>query len=135
MTPLSDALTAAQRHAIATLEKAYVAGLIEPEALASAMEACGITDAVDRAFLLASLDVLREWGVAAPTMTERVARENGEPKKATEGQVKYALDLLGRGDYSLGESEVRCLTFEQASKLIDSLKSGSYQASEWEVPF
>jgi hypothetical protein len=135
VTPLSDALTAAQRHAIATLEKAYVAGLIEPEALASAMEACGITDAVDRSFLLASLDVLREWGVAAPTMTERVARENGEPKKATEGQVKYALDLLARGNHSLDESEVRCLTFERASELIDSLKSGSYQAAEWEVPF
>jgi hypothetical protein len=37
VTPLSDALTAAQRHAIATLEKAYVAGLIEPEALAAAL--------------------------------------------------------------------------------------------------
>jgi hypothetical protein len=136
MTPLSDALTAAQRHALATLEKAYVAGAIEAEPMAEAMEACGITDAVDRAFLLASLDVLKEWGVAAPNMSERVARENGEPKKATEGQVSYALDLLKKGGHpALAEADIRGLTFERASELIDTLKAGSYKPDEWDVPF
>ena len=74
MTPLSDALTAAQRSALAALEKAYVAGRIEPDALTAALEAVGISDPVDTAFLLAALDVLREWGVEAPTMTERAFR-------------------------------------------------------------
>lgn len=136
MSALADALVAAQRRSLATLEKAYVAGAIEAEPMIEAMESCGITDAVDRAFLIASLDVLREWGVTAPNMTERVARENGEPKKATEGQVKYALDLLKRGNHApLAELDVRGLTFDRASELIDSLKGGKYDAAEWDVPF
>jgi hypothetical protein len=61
VTPLSDALTAAQRSALAALEKAYVAGHVESEQLTETMIACGVTDHVDLAFLLASLDVLREW--------------------------------------------------------------------------
>ena len=82
MTPLSDALTAAQRSALAALEKAYVAGSIEAPDLENALQGCGISDPVDLSFLVSALDVLREWGVAAPTMTERVARENGEPEPA-----------------------------------------------------
>jgi len=136
VTPLSDALTAAQRSALAALEKAYVAGRLEPDAMISALEAVGISDPVDTAFLLASLDVLREWGVAAPTMSERVARENGEPKKATEGQVSYIIDLLKKGQHGpLAEQDLRALSFEQASTLIDSLKGGSYDAAKWDVPF
>jgi hypothetical protein len=130
MTALSDALTAAQRSALAALEKAYVAEKIDADAFHE------ITDQVDQAFLVASLDVLKEWGVTAPTMTERVARENGEPKKATEGQVKFITDLLKRGNHGpLDEGDLRALTFDRASQLIDALKSGSYNPDEWAVPF
>jgi hypothetical protein len=136
MSALAEALVAAQRRSLATLEKAYVAGAIEAEEMAEAMESCGITDAVDRAFLIASLDVLKEWGVAAPTMTERVARENGEPKKATEGQAKFVMDLLVRGNHPpLAEGDIRSLTFDRASELIDALKSGGYDPAAWDVPF
>jgi hypothetical protein len=136
MTPLSDALTAAQRSALAALEKAYVAGRVESEAMFTALEGVGISDPVDTAFLLAALDVLREWGVSAPTMTERVAAANGEPKKATEGQVSYIVDLLKKGKHGpLAEADLRALTFDSASELIDSLKDGSYDASAWDVPF
>jgi hypothetical protein len=71
MTPLSDALTAAQRSALAALEKAYVAGQIEAPDARERLDDCGISDPVDIAFLFSALDVLREWGVSAPTMTER----------------------------------------------------------------
>jgi hypothetical protein len=136
VSALAEALVAAQRRSLATLEKAYVAGAIEAEPMIGAMESCGITDAVDRAFLIASLDVLKEWGVTAPTMTERLARENGEPKKATEGQVSYIVDLLKRGNHGpLDEGDLRALTFDRASQLIDALKSGSYKPDEWDVPF
>jgi hypothetical protein len=44
VTALSDALTAAQRSALAALEKAYVAGAIEAEAMVAALESVGISD-------------------------------------------------------------------------------------------
>jgi hypothetical protein len=80
--------------------------------------------------------VLKEWGVAAPNMSERVARENGEPKKATEGQVSYIIDLLKKGQHGpLNENDLRGLSFDRASELIDSLKAGSYDPAAWDVPF
>jgi hypothetical protein len=136
VTPLSDALTAAQRSALAALEKALVAGLISAEDFSAALASFGISDAVDTAFLLAALDVLREWGVSAPTMSERVAREDVIRQKATEGQVSYILDLLKKGGHdSLVEADLRALSFDKASVLIDQLKAGKYDASEWDVPF
>jgi hypothetical protein len=55
VSALAEALVAAQRRSLATLEKAYVAGAIDAEPMTEALERCGITDAVDRAFLIASL--------------------------------------------------------------------------------
>jgi hypothetical protein len=82
VTPLSDALTAAQRSALAALEKAYVAGEIEErEDFARALGSFGVTDTVDIVFLLSALDVLREWGVSAPTMTERVIEAKVRPDR------------------------------------------------------
>lgn len=136
MTPLSDALTTAQRRALAALEKAYVAGHIEAEDLPKRLASFGVNDPTDVAFLLAALDVLKEWGVPGPTMTERVARENGEPKKATEGQVSYIVDLLKKGQHEpLAVDDLRALPFERASVLIEALKTGSYKADEWDLPF
>jgi hypothetical protein len=54
VTPLSDALTAAQRSALAALEKGYVAGAIQAERFTDELESCGISDPVDVAFLLPS---------------------------------------------------------------------------------
>jgi hypothetical protein len=66
MTPLSDALTAAQRSALAALEKAYVAGGIDADEAIARFDACGVRDPVDVAFLLSALTVLREWGISVP---------------------------------------------------------------------
>lgn len=136
MTPLSEALTAAQRRALQALEKAYVAGHIDAEHLSAALEAAGISDPIDIAFLLSALDVLREWGVPAPNMAERVARENGEPKRASASQVSFIVDLLKRGNHGpLAEDDLRALPFERASELISALKDGTYKAEDWDVPF
>jgi hypothetical protein len=133
MTALSDALTAAQRSALAALEKAYVAGAIEAEAMSEAMESCGITDAVDRAFLIASLDILREWGVSAPNLTERLARENGTNEPASDKQRALIADLCRRKQ--LSAPDLAGLTKPKASELIDSLNDGSYDPAQWTVPF
>jgi hypothetical protein len=131
VSALAEALVAAQRRALSAVEKAYVAGQLDVEAATARLTDCGITDPVDLAYLLASLDVLKEWGAAVP------AEPNGaEPKKATEGQVKYALDLFkGRSYPALAEQDVRGLTAERASELIEALKGGSYNPDVWDVPF
>jgi hypothetical protein len=133
VTALSDALTAAQRHALAALEKAYVAGAIESEAMVAALESVGISDPVDTAFLLAALDVLKEWGVQAPNLTERLARENGEPEKASDKQRQLILDLCRRKE--VPAPDLAGLTKPKASELIDSLNDGSYNPAAWSVPF
>lgn len=132
MTALSDALTAAQRSALAALEKAYVAGRIEPDALTAALEAVGISDPVDTAFLLAALDVLREWGVAAPTMSERVAREDPSQQPASKAQ----LDYIGRlCDEKQAERPDEPLSKAEASEIIDALQAGTYDPAKYHVPF
>lgn len=133
MTALSDALTAAQRSALAALEKAYVAGALESEAMVAALESVGISDPVDTAFLLAALDVLKEWGVQAPTMSERLV-QNGEPEKASDKQRALIADLCRRKNVS--QPDLAGLTKPKASELIDSLNDGSYDPANWpSIPF
>jgi predicted transcriptional regulator len=132
VTPLSDALTAAQRSALAALEKGYVAGAIQAERFTDELESCGISDPVDVAFLLCSLRVLREWGVSAPTMSERVKRE---VEFATESQQKFIRDLCERNNLPAPEA-MGALTKESASEIIDSLqKDGTYDQDKFGVPF
>ena len=133
MTALSDALTAAQRSALAALEKAYVAGAIDSEAMVAALESAGISDPVDTAFLLSALDVLKEWGVAAPNLTERLARENGTNEPASDKQRALIADLCRRKNVS--QPDLAGLTKPKASELIDSLNDGSYDPQKWSVPF
>jgi hypothetical protein len=143
VTPLSDALTAAQRSALAALEKAYVADELDPDPdddeamsargyLVMRLEDCGISDPIDVCFLIAALDVLREWGVSAPTMSERVKRE---VEFATENQQKFILDLCARNNLPAPEA-MGALTKESASEIIDSLqKDGTYDQDKFGVPF
>ena len=127
MTPLSDALTAAQKRALAAVEKAYVAGHIEQDAAAEVLEGCGITDPVDRAFLFASLDVLREWGAPVPAET------NGAPKdeRPSEKQAQLIADLCRRKNVEIPVVGTKA----DASKVIDELQAGTYDPEKWSVPF
>lgn len=128
MTPLSDALVAAQTRALATLQKAYVAGAIDAEAFTLGAEACGIHNPVDMAHLLAALDVMREWGAALP------AEPNGKPKPepATDKQKAFIADLCQRANVPYPD-DVR--TKDEAHEIIESLQAGTYDAEKWRVPF
>lgn len=130
MTPLSDALTAAQRSALAALEKAYVAGQVDAETFTAGLESCGISDPIDVSFLLCSLDVLKEWGVAAPTMSERVTTAKVEPAS----DKQWALIRRLCSEQNVPEPDTS-LTKAQASQVIDELQAGTYDAQKWAVPF
>ena len=132
MTPLSEALTTAQKRALISLEKAYQAGYLDAETFTASLAAFGISDPVDVAFLLSALDVLREWGVSETSMTERVQKQT----MITPGQVTYINDLLVKGKHTpLNQDDLATFTFDKASRLISSLKAGSYKPEEWDVPF
>jgi len=112
------------------LEKAYVAGEIDGEAFAAALAAFGISDPIDVAFLLSALDVCREWGVPAPTMSERVTAAKVEP--ATEAQwARIRRDCKER-NLDTPDAE---LTKAQASNIIESIAAGTYDAKAFSVPF
>jgi hypothetical protein len=128
VTPLSDALTAAQRSALAALEKAYVAEAIDDERFLVELTKCGLTDPVDKAFLVSSLDVLREWGVSAPTMSERVVEE----QPATDKQLDYLRKLAEEKGAPVPDKP---LTKATASEAINELQNGTYDPEKWCVPF
>lgn len=122
MTPLSDALTAAQRRALAALEKAYVAGKIDGEATTAKLEACGISDPVELDYLLSSLDVLREWG--APLPAEPKPSPEDEP--ATENRLAYIAKLASEKLRPGETPDVAGLTKAQASELIEAIGNGKW---------
>ena len=128
MTPLSDALTTAQRRALAALEKAYVAEQVDAEQFTAGLATCGISDPIDVAFLLSALDVLREWGVQAPTMAERVADE-----KMSDKQRDYIAKLAA--EKRVTPPDTLGLTKAKASELINALQNDSYEPEQWVVPF
>ena len=131
MSALADALNAAQAKAIAALEKAYVANAFEDDRMREQLDAIGCTDAVDQGFLIECLDTLRVYG-PMPTGTSYSERRTND--KPTDAQMT----LVGKLVANLPEDQRPDLagaTRAQASELIDSLKTGSYDAAKWTVPF
>jgi hypothetical protein len=131
VSALAEALLAAQRQAIGAAAKAYVAGDGDDygaELFTTTLDAMGCTDKVEQAQLLSALDTLRKHG-AAPVA-------NGKPdtaaEPATEAQLRYIADLTNERGVIAPDGP---LTKEQASKVIEQLKAGSYVADEWTVPF
>lgn len=132
MSALAEALVAAQRKALASLEKAYVAGKLDEDGFNDRLESIGLADGIDDFFLVQCLDVLKEWGASAPAETNGTP----EPAKASDKQVALIIDLLKRGNHvPLAEQDVRALHRDKASELITALKDGSYKPSEWDKPF
>jgi len=112
------------------LERAYVAGHIDGETLTARLNECGVTDTVEQVFLLAALDVLKEWGVTAPNMSERVTAAKVEP--ATEAQwARIRRDCKER-NLDAPDAE---LTKAQASNVIEAIAAGTYDAKTFSVPF
>lgn len=132
MTPLSDALTAAQRRALASLEKAYVAEHLDSDGFQARLKFIGIADEVDSFALQRCLDVLREWGAPVP------AEQNCAPKEApmSDGQRGFIADLLQQKNVAPDDfPDTTGLTQVKASELINDLKYGKYDPAKWKVPF
>ena len=130
MTALAEALLAAQRQAVAALGRAYVAGALDAESLASQLAAVGATDVLDQAALLASLDVLREYGqTPAPAPPPQ---PDPETEPATERQIAFLASLADSKGTLAPDGP---LTKAQASQAITELKSGSYDPDKWRAPF
>lgn len=134
MSALADALVAAQRRALTALEKSYLAGGQDDDSMADAMERIGATDVVDRERLIASLSVIRELGASLPSEPTNGAQK---PKEGvTQAQSDYIDKLWTQRGGKPGDKPILTgITKEDASRLIEQLKTDTYNVSDWEIPF
>ena len=130
MSALAEALVAAQRRALQATEKAYVAGALTHDEAVTELNAFGLTDEVDIVYLLAALDVVRLRGAALPA--EPANGGEKVPDKASDAQLDLIAKLVQEKNVAAPDLP---LTKVDAHAIIDSLKSGSYDAAKWTVPF
>ena len=135
MSALAEALVAAQRRALAAVEKQYAAGKLEADAVREKLTAIGLTDDVDADRLLAALDLIREYGAALPAEPT----PNGEPRKPetmTAAQGAYIDKLWSERGGKPGDKPITTgLTKADASRLIEQLKTDTYNVADWDIPF
>lgn len=129
MSALAEALLAAQRQAIATLEKQYVAGTMEVQPFCEWLDAMGCRDVIEQGQLLAAMNALKQFGVA-PQPT------NGKPDPATEPASQKQLDYLAKLANEKGViAPDGPLTKAKASEAISALQNGTYNADDYCAPF
>lgn len=130
MTPLSEALTAAQRRTLQAIEKAYLSGMGTPQSVTEQLKLCGITDTVDVSYLLQCLGTLKVLGAELP------AEPNGKfaDDPASDKQTKLIADLMDRHADYMKLPKPEGLSKAQASQVIDELQKGSYDPQKWQ-PF
>jgi hypothetical protein len=141
MTALAEAVLTAQRQAIAALSKAYLANDASPddserittarEGLRDSLNAIGCRDTIEQDYLLTALEYLRQLGAQAPAANGSAKPDTGH-ELASADQMRYAQDLADKAGTVLPDYT---LTKGNASKLIDQLKAGTYNADEWTVSF
>jgi hypothetical protein len=133
VSALADALVAAQRRALAAVEKQYAAGKLEADDVRTKLADIGLTDDVDADRLIAALDLIREYGAALPSEPTNGAAK--PPEKASDAQVRLVQKMLAeRQQVPLAEQDIRNLTKGRASQLIDAIGAGTYDPNEWDVP-
>jgi hypothetical protein len=137
MSVLADALVAAQRRALAQLEKEFVRSVQDdPDERAGgfrdALAAIGLTDRTDVDALVNCLEVLRTTGGALPA--EPVSPPNGKPEDApaTDAQLALIAKLVKERNQPGPDLP---LTKVQAHEIIDGLKVGTYDPGQWRTPF
>ena len=131
MTALADALVAAQRRALAAVEKQYAAGKIDKDEVREDLRAIGLTDEVDTDRLLAALDRISMYGASLPSEPATPAAQTGT-EKASDAQLALIARLVKERNLSGPDLP---LTKAQAHEVIDALKAGTYDAAQWVVPF
>jgi hypothetical protein len=130
VSALAEALLAAQRQAVGSLSKAFVAGTLSDEAFVSNLNAIGLRDEVDQALLRDSLLIVRALGGEAPKPTG-----TSEPKQAEAASEKQTAYIKTLADERGTIAPDGPLTKEQASKIIEQLKAGTYAVDECVIPF
>lgn len=130
MTALADALVAAQRRALAAVEKQYAAGKLEADDVRAKLADIGLTDDVDADRLIAALDLIREYGAALPSEPTNGAGK--PPEKASDAQLALIARLVSEKNVAGPDLPI---TKAQAHEIIDGLKNGSYDPATWRVPF
>ena len=130
MSALAEALVAAQRRALTALQSEYVAGRIERFDAAAIMDDIGLADPVEQDRLFAALDTIRTLGAALPA--EPANGGEKVPDKASDAQLALIAKLVQEKNLAAPDLP---LTKVDAHAIIDSLKSGSYDAAKWTVPF
>ena len=135
MTALAEALLTAQRGALAAMQKAYLRGGAsgvdyDAAALIADLENIGCADVSDRHLFIAALDVMRLLGAEAPKL--ELGKTYGKTETASEAQMAL---LKRMADERGTVAPDYVLTKENASKIIDQLKIGTYNPDEWTVPF
>jgi hypothetical protein len=130
MSALADALVAAQRRALAAVEKQYAAGKLEADDVRAKLADIGLTDDVDADRLIAALDMIREYGAALPSEPTN-GGAGKPPEKATDAQLALIAKLVSEKNVTGPDLPV---TKAQAHEIIDGLKNGSYDPATWRVP-
>lgn len=130
MSALAEALLAAQRSAIGAMGKPYIAGAIDVADVEDRLRAIGATDQTDSRYLLSAWDTIREFGAQPPPATGQAPPT--EPEPASERQTAFITKLAEDRGVVAPDGP---LTKEQASKVIEQLKAGTYNPDEWTVPF
>ena len=128
MTALAEALLAAQRQAIGAASKAFVAGALNETEFLAALDDVGATDTVEQGYLLASLHLARKLGTSAPAVA------NGKPESdlASEAQMRLLHKVANERGFIPPDYQ---LTKDVASRVIDEMKAGTYNADSYSVPF
>lgn len=130
VSALAEALLAAQRSALTTLERQYVAGNIEVPQFSEWLDAMGCGDIIEQAQLLAALNALKQYGTALPTTNGTKPATENEP--ASDAQWTLLRRLADeRGEVAPDGP----LTKTQASEAISALKAGTYNSDAYTVPF
>jgi len=136
MSALAEALVAAQRRALGVLEKAYVAGAFEDDRMREQLDAIGLTDAVDHDYLIRALDVLRAYGGTLPSEPKGNGGEAKPTEKMTDAQASYIDKLWQERGGKPGDKPILTgLSKEDASRLINQLKTNTYNVADWDIPF
>jgi hypothetical protein len=130
MSALAEALLAAQRQAVGALSKAYVAGRINAEKLATELDAIGLRDEVDQGLLFASLEIVKALGGEAPKPTGTTGVKM--PEQPSDAQRNFISKLCK--ERNVPEPDV-IVSKEQAHEIIDALKAGTYNADAYSIPF
>jgi hypothetical protein len=136
VSALAEALVAAQRRALSAMEKQYAAGRLDGDQARLLLASIGLTDDVDVDRLLSALNVIREFGAPLPAEPSNGAPAEKAPDKITDAQATLIGRMWQEQHRPPGDKPILTgLTKADASRLIDQLKTDTYNVADWDIPF